>query len=56
MNWPVIIIVGLLLLGLLLFLIIKNRRDQKEFERQVNSDYHKTKDEEGDADPEEKMH
>jgi LPXTG-motif cell wall-anchored protein len=49
MNWPIIIGVGLLLLALVVFLIRRNMKDEKEFEHQVNEDYHKSKDEEGDA-------
>lgn len=49
MNWPVIIGVGLLLLALVVFLVRRNRKDEEEFEHQVNEDYHKSKDEEGDV-------
>ena len=49
MNWPIIIGVGLLLLALVVFLIRRNMNDEVEFEHQVNEDYHKSKDEEGDA-------
>lgn len=49
MNWTVIIIVGVLLLALLVFMIRKNQKDEREFEQQLNNDYHKTKDEEGDV-------
>jgi len=49
MNWPVIIIVGLFLILLLVFLIRRNQKDEQEFEQQLNNDYHKTKDEEGDV-------
>lgn len=53
MNWPVIIIVGLFLILLLVFLIRKNQKDEQEFEQQLNNDFHKTKDTEGDVDSEE---
>lgn len=49
MNWTVIIIVGILLFALLVFIIRKNQKDEREFEQQLNNDYHKTKDEEGDV-------
>lgn len=55
MNWTVIIIVGIALIALIVFLVLRNVRDEKEFERQQNNDYHKTKDVEGDVDAEEKM-
>ncbi len=50
MNWPAIIVVALLLIALVLFLIMKNIRDEKKFEQQINQDYHKTKDAEREAD------
>nr|WP_294906241.1 FeoB-associated Cys-rich membrane protein [uncultured Lacibacter sp.] len=49
MNWPVLIVVGMLLLGLIVFLIRRNVKDEKKFEQQANEDYHKSKNEEGDA-------
>lgn len=49
MNWPIIIGVGLLLLALVVFLVRRNRKDEEEFEHQLNEDYPKLKDEEGDA-------
>ncbi len=55
MNWTVIIIVGIALIALIVFLVRRNAKDEKEFEQQQNNDYHKTKDEEGDTDIEEKL-
>lgn len=55
MNWTVIIIVGIILVGLIVFLVRRNAKDEKEFEQQQNNDYHKAKNEEGDVDAEEKM-
>jgi large-conductance mechanosensitive channel len=49
MNWPVLIAVGFLLLALVIFLVRRNMKDEEEFEHQVNEDYHKPKDEEGDV-------
>ncbi|TWI81319.1 LPXTG-motif cell wall-anchored protein [Lacibacter cauensis] len=49
MNWPVLIIVGIALLLLIVFLVRRNQKDEQEFEQQLNNDYHKTKDEEGDV-------
>jgi flagellar biosynthesis/type III secretory pathway M-ring protein FliF/YscJ len=42
-NWLVIVIVGLLILGLLTFIIISNRRDRKKLEDKLNSDHRKQK-------------
>ena len=55
MNWPVLIIVGIVLLVLIVFLVRRNIKDEKEFETRQNNDYHKTKDEEGDTEIDEVM-
>jgi FtsZ-interacting cell division protein ZipA len=55
MNWTVIVIVGIAIIALIVFLIWRNAKDEKEFEQQQNNNYHKTKDEEGDIDIEEKL-
>lgn len=55
MNWIVLIIVGVALIVLIIFLVWRNTKDEKEFEQQQNNDYHKTKDEEGDIETEEKL-
>jgi FtsZ-interacting cell division protein ZipA len=49
MNWTVLIIFGIVALALIIFLVVRNQKDEKDFEKQVNNDYHKTKDEEGDV-------
>jgi FtsZ-interacting cell division protein ZipA len=49
MNWTVLIIFGVIALSLLIFLIVRNQKDEKIFEEEANQDYHKSKDEEGDA-------
>lgn len=48
MNRSVLIIFGVAALILLIFLVVRNQKDKKDFEEQANNDYHKTKDEEGD--------
>jgi len=45
MNWPAIIIVGIILLALVVFLVKRNIRDEKEVEQQLKEDYPKPKDE-----------
>jgi uncharacterized membrane-anchored protein YhcB (DUF1043 family) len=47
MNWPLIIIVGIILLALVVFLVKRNIKDEKEVEKQLEEDYPKPK-EEGD--------
>lgn len=42
-------------IGLLVFIINRNRKDKNEFEQQLNDDFPKSKDEEADIDTEEKM-
>ena len=49
MNWIALILFGIAALALIVFLVVRNQKDEKVFEDQVNNDYHKTKDEEGDA-------
>ncbi len=55
MNWTVLIIVGVALIVLVVFLVWRNTKDEKEFEQQQNNDYHKTIDAEGDIETEEKL-
>ena len=45
MNWPVLIIVAAILIVLVVFLIRKNKKDEKELEIQLKNDYPKTKEE-----------
>jgi len=53
MNWIALTIFGIAAIALVVFLVVRNQKDEKDFEEQVNNDYHKTKDEEGDVDAEE---
>ena len=53
MNWLIIIVVGIAVLALVIFLITQNQKDEKKFEKQMNEDYHKSKEEEGDIDVDE---
>lgn len=55
MNWPLLIIFGIAAIALIVFLVIRNQKDEKNFETQLKDDYHKTKDEEGDVEIDEKM-
>ena len=43
------ILFGIAALAFIIFLVVRNQKDEKEFEDQANNDYHKTKDEEDDA-------
>lgn len=49
MNWYVIIIVGIVIIGLVIFTIIRNQKDKKELEQKMNSDFPAKKQGEGDV-------
>lgn len=53
MNWLFLIFFGIAVVALIIFLVRRNVKDEKQFEEQLNNDYHKTKDEEADTDTEE---
>ena len=53
MNWYILIPFGIAAIALIIFLIVRNRKDEKKFEQHLNDDYRKTKDEEDDAPTEE---
>jgi len=53
MTWSAVTLVATIVTALVIFLIIRNKKDRKEFTEQLNSDYPKSKDEEGDAPAEE---
>ena len=55
MNWPFLILFGIAVIALIVFLVKRNMKDEKKFENQLNNDYHKTKDEEGDIEIDEVM-
>ena len=50
MNLPVLIFVGIAAVLFIAFLVIRNQKDKKEVIDQIKSDYPKSKDEEGEAD------
>lgn len=50
MNWLIISIVGILVLSVFIFLIIRNKKDEAEFEEELNKDYSSPRDEIGDTD------
>jgi len=55
MNWPVLIVIGIGALALIIFLVWRNLKDEKQFEDQLKQDYPKSKDEEGDVEIDGKM-
>lgn len=55
MNWPFLILFGLAAIVLIIFLARRNQKDEKKIEKQLNEDFRKSKDEEGDAAAEDPM-
>ncbi len=47
MKVLIIIIISLLTIALIVFLIKRNQKDEKEFEREINNNYTKANGEEG---------
>ncbi len=48
MKWPLLILFGIAALALIIFLVMKNQKDENKFEKQLNNDYDKTNDEKAD--------
>lgn len=55
MDHPVIIIVGIAAAVLITFLVIRNIKDARRLKNQLNRDYHKPRDNEGDIEIEESV-
>ncbi len=49
MNWPVIIIFSIVVITIIVWLVIHNKRDEKVFENQLKNDYPKNKNENNDG-------
>ncbi|MEO6252635.1 MAG: hypothetical protein ABIO79_04985 [Ferruginibacter sp.] len=49
MNMPVLILFGVAAIALIVFLVVRNKKDKEKLEEDLNEDFHKSKDEEGDA-------
>lgn len=48
MNWLILIIFGIIAIALIVFLIIRNQKDEKKFEKQLDNDYPKSNREDDD--------
>ena len=48
MNWPVLILFGIAAVALVVFLVVRNFKDEKVLEDQIKNDYPKPKENEGD--------
>jgi FtsZ-interacting cell division protein ZipA len=49
MNWPLIIIIAVLLLALIIFLVWRNIKDEKVVEDQLDNEYSKRNKEKADG-------
>lgn len=56
MNLPVLIFVAITAILFIILLVIKNQKDKKEVIDQMKNDFPKSKDEEGDADVDNRSH
>jgi hypothetical protein len=52
MNIPVLVITLLGALVLIVFLVVRNKKDRKDLENKLNNDYTKPKDDESDVETE----
>lgn len=50
MNWVVIIAVGIALIALLVFLILRNKKDKNDLEEHIKQNYRKSPDRENESD------
>jgi hypothetical protein len=55
MNWLILIPFGIAAIALIVFLIRRNIKDEKDFEEHIKQDYQKPKDEEDDIEVDEVM-
>jgi FtsZ-interacting cell division protein ZipA len=55
MSWTVIILIAIPALIVVGFLTFQNWKDEKKFEKQLDTDYRKPRDEEGDIEIDEKI-
>ena len=55
MKLLITVIGSILVLLLLVFVIWKNQKDKQQYEQQLKDDFHKSKDEEGDAEPDDRL-
>ena len=55
MNWPVIIIVAVIIIAGIISLVVRNKKDEKVLEDQLNNGYPKPQNDEGDIEINEKL-
>jgi low affinity Fe/Cu permease len=49
MNWYLVIFVAIVFIALMVFLLVRNNTDKKEFEEKLNNDYLKPNEEDNDV-------
>ncbi|HSN60297.1 MAG TPA: hypothetical protein VLR49_05160 [Ferruginibacter sp.] len=55
MNWTILILFGIAIIALIVSLVYRNIKDERDLESTLNNDYRKHKDEEGDIEIEDSM-
>ncbi len=50
MNWTLIILVGVCAIALIIFLVMRNQKDEVELEEELKNDYRKPNAEDADID------
>jgi len=55
MNWTVLIIFGVAAIALIVFLVVRNIKDEKKVEDEIKNDYPKPRNEKGDIEIDEVM-
>lgn len=55
MNITLLIFFGIAAIALIVFLVVRNQKDEQKFEDQINNDYPKPKDTEVDVETDEKV-
>lgn len=50
MNWLILIVFGVFAIALVVFLIMRNQKDEKKYEKEVDNDYSKPLSEDKDID------
>ena len=53
MNRTTIILAGIAAIALIIFLVMRNRKDEKNFEKRLDNDFHKRTAEDGDIETDE---
>jgi len=55
MNWTILIIFGIAVIALIIFLVVRNKKDEIAFEDQLKNDYPKPTNEKEDDEVEERL-